>query len=339
MRDQQPADVLLDTVLTRYLLQYGDSIASKDSAKRGVAIWRQWWKPDDTVADVTIGRQEDFITWLRGNGYSEGYVRRVVGVGKSAMNRAWKRGEITQVPFVQLTPGGEAFPHYASREQMIRLLNTPMPEHIWAFMLVRLCTGCRGDAALDLQMFQIDRQSKLIRLNPAGRRQTKKFRPVVPLLPALEAYVNQAMPAAYVVHWHGRKVASIKTTWRKLRIAASLPEWFAPKTIRHTVATWLRQRGVPAWEVSGLLGHHAGGTTDNYAKFDPTYLGEARKGLDAILADLAGEVPRLAALLGVSAGSVAKDSADRVSTETAVPHGFRVVGGTGFEPVTPTMSR
>nr|WP_267122958.1 tyrosine-type recombinase/integrase [Xanthomonas sacchari] len=254
------------------------------------------------------------------------------------MNRAWKRGEISQVPFVELPPIGDAYPHYASREQIVRLLNTPMADHIWAYFLVRLCTGCRGDAALDLQVFQIDRGAGLVRLNPPGRQQTKKYRPVVPLLPALASYLDQAKPSAYVVHWHQRPVASIKTTWRKLRRAALLPAWFVPKTIRHTVATWLRQRGVPAWEVSGLLGHHAGGTTDAYAKFDPTYLGEARKALQAIVEDLARDVPRLRAL-GVSSGSVEGVRGVDRSTETAGTLGFRVVGGTGFEPVTPTMSR
>ncbi|WP_440870750.1 tyrosine-type recombinase/integrase [Xanthomonas sacchari] len=213
-----------------------------------------------------------------------------------------------------------------------------MADHIWAYFLVRLCTGCRGDAALDLQVFQIDRGAGLVRLNPPGRQQTKKYRPVVPLLPALASYLDQAKPSAYVVHWHQRPVASIKTTWRKLRRAALLPAWFVPKTIRHTVATWLRQRGVPAWEVSGLLGHHAGGTTDAYAKFDPTYLGEARKALQAIVEDLARDVPRLRAL-GVSSGSVEGVRGVDRSTETAGTLGFRVVGGTGFEPVTPTMSR
>jgi len=339
MAGQAPQDVLLSTVLTRYMAQHGGTIASKATASRAVDLWREWWPGTTTVAEVGIGQQEDFLGWLRGRGYSEGYARRVLGVGKSALNRAWKRGEIEQVPFVELPPIGEAYPHYASREQVVRLLNTRMPEHLWALLLVRLCTGCRGDAAQDLQLFQIDRRANLVRLNPPGRQQTKKYRPVVPLLPALSAYIDQAKPSAYVVHWHGRRVASIKTTWRKVRKAALLPPWFVPKTIRHTVATWLRQRSVPAWEVSGLLGHHAGGTTDAYAKFDPAYLGEARKALQQIVEDLARDVPRLAELVGVSTGSVCVTDDDAKSTETIGTARFQVVGGTGFEPVTPTMSR
>lgn len=308
LKDQAPTDVTVSTVLTRYMSQHGTDLPSKATAKRAKTLWLEFFGADTTVADVTIGRQEDFLRSLRGQkGYSEGYARRVLGVGKSAMNRAWKRGEITQVPFVELPRMGEAYPHYATREQIVRLLNTEMPDHIWAYFLVRLCTACRGDAARDLQVFQIDRAAGLVRLNPPGRRQTKKYRPTVPLLPALAAYVDQMKPAAHLVHWHGNKVASIKTSWRKIRVRAKLPTWFVPKTVRHTLATWLRQRGVPAWEVSGLLGHHAAGTTDVYAKFDPKYLGEVRAAMVAIVEDLARDVPKLRDLLadGVSVGSVA----------------------------------
>lgn len=297
IKDQAPSDVLLSTVLTRYMHQHGDALASKDSASRGADLWIEFFGPAATVAEVTIPRQEAFMKWLAERGYSDGYVRRMLGVGKSAMNRAWKRGEITQVPFVELPPVGEAYPHYANRAQIVRLLNAEMPEHIWAYFLVRLCTACRGDAARDLQRFQIDTEAGLVHLNPAGRRQTKKYRPTVPLLPALEAYLGTAKPETYLVHWHGAHIKSIKTTWRKLRGRALLPAWFVPKTVRHTLATWLRQRGVPAWDVSGLLGHHVGGTTDAYAKFDPAYMGAAKQALLAILEDLATDVPKLKQLM------------------------------------------
>jgi integrase len=78
---------------------------------------------------------------------------------------------------------------------------------------------------------------------------------------------------------------------------ALLPAWFVPKTLRHTLATWLRQRGVPAWDVSGLLGHHSDSTTDAYAKFDPSYMRAVRSTLEDIIKDLAHDIPRLRALL------------------------------------------
>jgi integrase len=339
IRDAEPAATPIMAVLDRYWLQRGNALPSRDIVKRAVALWREYWKEERTISDLTTGAQEDFLTWLLDRGFSDGYARRVIGVGQTAMNRAWKRGEVRQVPFVQLPQGGEAYPHRASRAQLVKLLNAKMPDHLWTYILIRLGTGCRGDATLDLQPFQVQWEDKLIRLNPAGRRQTKKFRPEVPLTRMLAAHLKTITGTAHYVNWHGRPVKSIKTTWRKIRKEAGLPAWFAPKVLRHTVASELRRRGVPGWEVSGLIGHKRGeaaATTGGYAKFDPAYLGKARKALDAWISDLAKDVPRLR---GVSAGSAGTRRRNGAKPESRAVAGFQLVGGTRIELVTPTMSR
>ena len=332
IRDAAPDEIALADVLDRYWLQHAHAIPSAATEKRAIALWGAYWgrKP---VSAVSVPEQEKFVQWLARKGYSDGYLRRVLGVGKAALNRAWKRGEVQQVPFVDLPPMGEAYPDTMTREQLVALLKAPMPEHVRTYCLIRLATGCRGDAALDLQPFQVDRRHRLIRLNPPGRRQTKKYRATVPLLGILAARLD-TIAEPYFVHWHGRQVASLKTTWRKVVKAAGLPA-LPPKVLRHTVATELRRRGVPAWEVSGLLGHRTGGTTEIYAKFDPDYLGRTREALDAFLGDLARDVP----WLGASAGPVVATGLLAYPPETRMAAGFKVVGGTGFEPVTPTMSR
>ena len=332
LQDEPAVETPVLAVLDRYYLTRGDKLSSKATAKRAIALWREFWGDSATVADLTLGRQEAFIEWLRGKGYSDGYMRRVVGVGQTALNRARKRQEIAGVPFVELPHGGDPFPHKASRAQLVALLNAPMPAHVWTYCLIRLNTGCRGDAALDLQPFQVDPEAGVIRLNPAGRRQTKKRRPTVPLTRTLAAHLS-GLQGPFYAGWNGKRTLSIKTTWRKVRTAAKLPAWFAPKVLRHTVASELRRRGVPEWDVKGLMGHTGGGVTEGYAKFDGAKVARA---LDAWMADLARDVP---ALRGVSAGSGKKKARNGRASESESPRGLRVVGGTGFEPVTPTMSR
>ena len=332
LQDEPAAETSVLAVLDRYYLTRAEKAASKATAKRAIALWREYWGETATVADLSLGRQEKFIDWLRAKGYSDGYMRRIVGVGQTALNRARKRQEVADVPFVELPPDGEAFEHKATRAQLVALLNAKMAPHIWTYCLIRLNTGCRGDAALDLQPFQVNFETKLVRLNPAGRRQTKKRRPTVMLTRTLETHLKP-LPGPFYAGWHGNRTKSVKTTWRKLRVAAGLPEWFAPKVLRHTVASELRRRGVPEWDVKGLMGHTGGGVTEGYAKFDGA---KVSKALDAWMTDLAKDVP---ALRGVSPGSrreVVRKSESPASLDTI---GLRVVGGTGFEPVTPTMSR
>ena len=332
IRDAAPDEIALADVLARYWLQHGHALPSRDTQKRAIALWGEFWGRQ-AVSACTVAQQERFVRWLAQKGLSDGYLRRVLGVGKAALNRAWKRGEVQQVPFIDLPPMGEPYPETATREQLVALLNAPMPDHLRTYCLIRLATGCRGDAALDLQPFQIDRRHRLVKLNPPGRRQTKKYRATVPLTSMLDRHLA-GIQAPYFVHWQGRKVASVKTTWRKVVKAAGLPG-FPPKVLRHTVATELRRRGVPAWEVQGLLGHRTAGTTEIYAKFDPDYLGRAREALEAFLGDLARDVP----WLGASAGPVVATGRLALPPESRAAAGFQVVGGTGFEPVTPTMSR
>lgn len=63
-------------------------------------------------------------------------------------------------------------------------------------------------------------------------------------------------------------------------------------TIRHTMATWLRSKGVPKWEVEGIMGHAGDSQTDAYAKYDPNYLSHARIALDEYMIELEKLVKR-----------------------------------------------
>lgn len=121
------------------------------------------------------------------------------------------------------------------------------------------------------------------------------------------------------------------------RIRAMLEGKARARMAREPVQRWqppeLRRRGVPEWDVKGLMGHTGGGVTEGYAKFDGD---KVRKALDAWMTDLARDVP---ALRGVSSGSVKKKAGIAPASDDQSPRGLRVVGGTGFEPVTPTMSR
>ena len=70
---------------------------------------------------------------------------------------------------------------------------------------------------------------------------------------------------------------------------AGLGKDVVPYTIRHTIATELRTRGVPEWECRGFMGHRSGGVTERYAKFQPDHLGAAVKAIDAYCADLSAK--------------------------------------------------
>ncbi|TIN42029.1 MAG: hypothetical protein E5Y32_21155 [Mesorhizobium sp.] len=57
------------------------------------------------------------------------------------------------------------------------------------------------------------------------------------------------------------------------------------------MAIELRMRGVPAWEVEGLLGHRRPGVTETSAEFAPDYLSKGREAIDAYFTDLGVSLP------------------------------------------------
>src|SRR3546814_13055113 len=107
-------------------------------------------------------------------------------------------------------------------------------------------------------------------MHPKDWPLTKKRNPTIPaigpLLPILKDWKKDPH----------KIVRSRRTAWRKMREALELPDNIVPKTIRHTVATQLRTRGVPQEQISTLLGHaYANRTTGDYAKYDPEHLKRA----------------------------------------------------------------
>jgi len=288
MRDQKPGETPLATILVRYWEGHANKMRSSVQAKIALALWNEHWG-NAVVSDLTVAGQEAFIAWLKDRGYKNAYVSRVLSVGRAALNRAWKRQEIASVPFVmdERDRSDQEQAPVLNMYQVFRLLTAAREQpHLFIFCMIGLNTLARPDAILDLAPPQVSRTDRLIELNPAGRRQTKKYRPVVPLTTTLAPYL-QAVDVIRYVNWFGKPVRSIKRSFAAAVKAARLPKDVTPYSLRHTMATELRRRGVPQWEVEGYLGHKAAGrVTESYAKYSPHYLSQAVQAIDSYFAEL-----------------------------------------------------
>lgn len=112
-------------------------------------------------------------------------------------------------------------------------------------------------------------------LNPHGRAQNKKFRPVVPVLPLLDEWLKaeyatyQGLPLdkregrGWLVNYYGRGIQDVDSAWAAMLVALKLPtgrEW-RPYVLRHSLATLVRNRGAEKWDLKGYMGHDAGDVT------------------------------------------------------------------------------
>ena len=300
----------LATVLVRYWHQHAIKIPSSAQAKAALAYWNEFWTTA-TVNELTIERQEEFIDWLKCHDFSNAYVSRVLGVGRAALNRAWKRQEITSTPFIidEKDRSDEKEYYRMSKAQMRTLITAARDSvpHLHMFIMLSLNTMARPTAVLQLGPVQADFEFRRLDMNPPGRRRNKKGRPLVPMtgtiLPMIKDGVRtfehplrtekskranpaeKRTPTTYV-NWCGKPVASVRKSFTTLVSDAGLPAAITPYSIRHTMATELRARGVPWEQIKGMLGHKMPGVTEKYAKYDPSYMSEGAKAIDAYYREL-----------------------------------------------------
>jgi len=280
---QAESSLTLAQVLLDYYNGHAVNLASGPSIKICCGYWSEFFD-EETVLDATkIQRLEAFTQWLQEKGHSTAYMQRIMGVGKAALNRAFKRGYIEHVPYIpsiKVNYGDSKGRPLSQKE--VALLLTHASDHMRLFIMIMLGTACRPAAAFDLTGVQLDFENRLIELNPHGRMQTKKIRPLVKM-PETLALVLEGAPNGHLITYKGKPVKCVRTAWRNLRDKCGLDDAVQPYSLRHTMARWLRKSGVSAWETAAQLGHKSreNRTTEIYAPFAPDYLTAASEAIDA----------------------------------------------------------
>jgi integrase len=277
-------------VLIRYYEGHACNIRSSEDARRSLDKWSTYFA-EQVVSDITSTSIEGFVKSLAVQGHSEGYIGRILRVGKAALNRAYKLDEIASVPYVPSGSIGGVRERVLSLEESAALFNAVESDHLLMYLLIAYNTLARPEAILELKKFQVNFDDRIIQLNPPGREQTKKLRPTLPITDTLFPWLEKSKVDVFV-NWKGRPIKSIRTAFQLTRDRAGLGKDVTPYTIRHTMATELRRRQVQQWELAGFLGHSSGSTTERYAKFAPDYMSNARIAIDEYFLELQPFVKR-----------------------------------------------
>ncbi|MFQ6267174.1 site-specific tyrosine recombinase XerD [Kutzneria viridogrisea] len=145
-------------------------------------------------------------------------------------------------------------------------------------------TGARISEAVGLDLDDIDRTERTVRLDGKGGKQ--RLVPIGrPALAALDAYLVRARPE---LARHGRGTPAVflnarggrlsrQTAWQTLKTAADragLHAEVSPHTLRHSFATHLLEGGADVRVVQELLGHASVTTTQVYTLVTVTTLRE-----------------------------------------------------------------
>ena len=343
LSDERPENMPLETTLVRYFEKQAKGSASETQVRIALRYWSEFFA-GQVISELTPEHIEAFIEWLQQKGHSNGYINRILAAGRAGLNRAVKRQEVRTVPHVPSLEPAEPRDIRLNVDQAAALFDACEERHIFVFLMLAFNTLSRPIALLELQKSQIDFENRLIELNPPGRKQTKKYRPTVPITSALLPWLQEAQEGPLVAYW-GRSIKSVRRGFNVARDAAGLGKEVSPYVIRHTMAIELRKRGVPPWEVQGILGHKSGGfrTTEIYAKYDPDYLSKSALAIDDYMNEILQRVKRpldttRLQQLRLSCVLESEKSNGPEKEKPPVSRRFSMVGTTGIEPVTPAMS-
>jgi len=337
LRQQHPRDVPLATVFARYYQHHGQSVRSGAINRRNLRQMLDILPEGITVDELTIPVQKAASATLHRT-HAPATVARCFNIMRAAVNWAWKNGELDRpVPFISIRSNARR-ERVLSIAELARLWSTEMPDHVRVFLALMMGTAARPEAVLELDRAQCDVGRGIIQLNPPGRVQTKKHRPVVVMPNWLRPWIV-ATPQGRLVTYHGKPVKKIAGAIQTLRDAAGFGPDVTAYTIRHTIATEVRRRRVPRADVSMLLGHKAPGsnTTEVYLHdVDIELMDGVREALDDIANAIGRAATRPMEVIFSRANCVLVS--DRIGTNRSEKT-VGMVGATGIEPVTPTVSR
>lgn len=217
-------------------------------------------------------------------------ISRELSVLNAAINHAVKAKRLAKSdqPFIQLpgtSPPRDRWLSYDEADALLAAARERVDPHtpkdalprVYRFVALALNTASRKSAVLGLTRAQVNLPSGMIYLNPAGRAQTKKHRPRVPisdeLRPILEATLEQVgdKADAHLLDHAG----CIRTAFENCVVRAKLGSDVTPHVLRHTKATWMAQAGVSMFDIAGVLGDSVETVTKTYAHHHPDFLRSA----------------------------------------------------------------
>jgi len=131
-------------------------------------------------------------------------------------------------------------------------------------------TGARSEALRTLKWEQVDMKTKLITLNPWGRNQTIKHRPIIPIsddLHSVLAIAKEQAENAWVLDHGGTINKSVERFCDRHGLQS-----VASHTFRHTLATRMAEAGVEMRDIAAMLGDSIKTVENNYLHLSPQYL-------------------------------------------------------------------
>jgi integrase len=285
-------------VLDYYKKERVPKIRSGEAATSAI---ENYLRPAFGNIPVAILRKRDIrrvLDRLVEEGHKVSYVSRIASVLRAAFNLAIEDEEIPAAPVVPEIRGEAEMEaeELRGREltivEVARLFDATSDLHVLNYNIGEINTAARPEALLELVADQIDWQHNLFFMNPKGRVQTKKVRPIMRISATWAPWLKTVTNGP-IVSYRGEAVKSIKTAMRNLVSKAKLPGRVNSTSIRHTLGRYMENVAkVPGREISIFLGHVPVAkkkSTRRYSGIDPyapEYMSNAIAAVEAFVREV-----------------------------------------------------
>lgn len=257
----------------RLMTAYLASIAQKPSHQRRQDAWKAmkpfWERTDPELIDKPMCQ-----AYGQQRRAGPATIRYELLQISTALKFGRDQRHITAKPDMWLPEAPERKVRHLSHAEFERFFAEVKAPHARLYVLLGLYTMARPSAILDLTWDRVDFGRGLIDLNPAGRKQTAKRRPVVPIADDLRAALELAYAGRqsnFVVEHGAKQVRSVKKAFQAASARSGVE--VTPYTLRHTGAVWAAEAGISMAALAQFMGHDDSATTEkHYARFTPGYL-------------------------------------------------------------------
>ena len=240
------------------------------------------------VDAVTADACRDYAATRDAQGKSTSTIWTELTRLRSCLNWAQKRRVISVAPYVWVPSKPDGRTRVMTVEEVQRLIDACKMPHVRLFVILAVTTGARSSAICQLLWAKVNFEAGTIdlrsteKINPLAKR-SQKGRGFVPMTGEARGALLYAKAGAltdYVMEWDGASVKKVRKAFMAAVKAAGL-EGVTPHVLRHTVATWLDEDGIPMERISKMLGHRDRRTTERfYAKPGVAVLRPAAEAID-----------------------------------------------------------
>lgn len=243
-----------------------------------------------TLAEIDQSLVEDYVDLREagdiGHPSKSSTIRRELIALRACMNwAAHKRQKLinkADVPDFDLPPDGEARDRWLTTDEIERLVTAARALRVGQkisrgelFVWLALETAARKQAILDLTWDRVDFETGMIHFNVPGRAITKKRRTSTPI----SARLLPVLKTAYAERETDLVLGHKGAIWPVIQRVANKAGFKAadgrkstgvyPHLFRHTAATHMARRGVPLFDIAGILGNSLKMVEAVYAKHCP----------------------------------------------------------------------